>query len=511
MPIRFTSVLLLTLALVGLSGPPARAHTVTLKSGKVFEGKVISQNDREVVIETTFDGRKTLARVDVASVDTSVPPLRDQLQFRASKADTAEARWDLYDWAKRKGFENELTYILEAIVDLKPNDRRARKLLGHKKVGGKWMSPEQEQEHLKRKFEAEQRAKGLVPYKGGWVTPEERDAREKGLMKDGDDWVTEEEYHRRRGEKLVDGKWIKLGFKEGKTWSLRVTREARVNLRYEWSPHYNVVTEVKGSLAKRIIKAAEKAFEVMRDVLEPSAQEYPETIEERIHLILCNKLPAYVRFSEWFDKTYDADSLVPGWALAVRRQHSWWWVQDLRTTGLYQFPNTDKTFVSNVVHNVGLILLTRYRYNYTFPTVWLREGFAYHVEMEALGYSQSFTLGRGGGSGGAAAGAKGPIWIDSAKWRGALKKLVADGQDPPLRRIARMTQDQFRYVELVKAWSVVEFLIRWDRTKFKAFMDASKVRDAAEEDALRKAYGVGYRDLDRKWREYVSAGFKITP
>lgn len=498
-------------ALVLAAAGTAAAHVVTLKNGKTYEGEVVSQDERQVVVETTFDGRKVFARVEVASVDLSVPPLRRQLEFRASQAKDVPSRWNLYDWAKDKGFKKELIYILEAIVDLEPNDRRARKLLGHKKVDGRWMSPEEEKAHRRRKFEEEQRAKGLVPYKDEWVTPEERDAREKGLLKDGDTWVTEEEWHRRRGEKLVDGKWIKVGFKEGKTFALKAAREARVNLRYEWGPHFDALAEVKPELVQRILRAGEKAFAAMRAVLEPTAEEYPENVEERIQVVLCNKLPAYVRFSQWFDKTYDADSLVPGWAGAIRRQHSWWWVQDKRITGLYQFPNTDKTFVSNVIHNVGLILLTRYRTNYAFPSVWLREGFSYYLELEALGYSQSFTLGRGGGTGGAAAGTAGPVWIDSAKWRGALKKLVAAGQDPPLRRIGRMTQDQFRYVELVKSWSVVEFLVRWDRARFKRFVDASKERGTEEEDALRSAYGVGFRDLDRKWREYVGADFKLTP
>jgi hypothetical protein len=242
--------------------------------------------------------------------------------------------------------------------------------------------------------------------------------------------------------------------------------------------------------------------------LKPTADEYPETLEERVRLALLNKLPGYVRFSKWFAKTYNVEAMSPGWGRAVQRQHGWWHVQDHRWTGNYQFPNIDKTFVSNVVHNTGLILLTRYKANYAFPSVWLMEGFAYYLEMEAIGYSLSFTLGRGGGSGGAGEGETGPVWADSAKWRGALTKLVNGGQDPPLRRIARMTLDQFRYVELIKSWSVVECLIRWDAKKFKKFIDLSKDRSKTEEEALTEAFGVDYRKLDKKWRAYVTAGFR---
>ena len=59
---------------------------------------------------------------------------------------------------------------------------------------------------------------------------------------------------------------------------------------------------------------------------------YANVLEERIKLALCNKLPGYVRFSQWFDKTYKVDSLTPGWLRAIQRQHGWWHVQDERWT-----------------------------------------------------------------------------------------------------------------------------------------------------------------------------------
>jgi len=505
MPLRSVCLLL---AVMFLGGGVASAHTVKMKDGTVHEGKVVSHDDKEVVIDTTFHGRKTLAKVDVMYTDTNTPPLREQLQFRANEAKDAEARWDLYKWARKKGFQEELTYILHAIIDLAPEDRRARKLLGHQKVDGKWMTSEEIKQAEKEKFEAEQRAKGLVPYEGEWVTKEEKEGREKGLKQDGDDWVTEEEWHRRRGEQFVDGKWIKVGQKEGKDLTAKIARATRVKVAYRWSPHFDAISEVKPALTQRVVDACEKAFTVMRSTLKPKEGDYPEGLEERIKLALCNKLPGYVRFSKWFDKTYDVDSLTPGWLRAIQRQHGWWHVQDERWTSVYKFPNTDKTFASNVVHNVGLILITRYKANYAFPSVWLREGFSYYLEMEAHGYTQSFTLGRGGGSGGAAAGTAGPVWADSGKWRAALQKLVADGMDPPLRRIAKMTVDQFRYEDLVKSWSVIECLVRLDPVRFRKFIDLSKDRTKKEEDALIEAYGMSYRKLDEKWRAYVTAGFK---
>ena len=507
--VRMHRTILLALLVLLATGARAAAHTVTTKDGTVYEGKIVSQGEKEVVIDTTFDGQKVIARADVQAINDSVPPLREQLAYRAKTAEDWKSRWNLYKWAKEKGFTKELGYILEAIVDLKPNDKKARKLLGHKLVDGTWMTPAEEKRHLQQQFEAEQRAKGLVPYEGGWVTPEERDAREKGLKKDGDDWVTEEEWHRRRGERFVDGKWIKLGFAEGKELTERIIREGRLKMAYHWGPHFDAHAELGPQLAKRIVDSSEKAFAVMRKTLRPTQEDYPETIDERIHLFLLKKMPGYVRLSTWFDKTFDVESLTPGWKTAIQRQNTWWHVQDIRAATVYQFPNTDKTVVSNAVHAAGLLMITRYKANYEFPSVWLREGFAYYLEMEALGYTQTFSLGQGGGTGAAGAGMKGPVWADSAKWREALKQVVNEGNDPPLRRLAKLTVDQTNYVRLVKSWSVVEFLIRWDAAKFKRFIDLSKDRSRTEEEALKEAYGASYQKVDARWRQYVQAGFQV--
>lgn len=505
---------LLLVLVAGLClGRPAHAHEVKTHDGRLLEGTVVSQDEQEVVIETTFDGTVRLARSDVAWVNTDIPPLREQLKYRASEAADAKARWDVYNWAKKKGFDEQtLHYLLEGIIDLAPNDKKARKLLGHEQVDGTWMSAEQKAEHLARKLEAEMTAKGLVLHEGEWVTPEEKDARLKGLKRDGSQWVSEEEWHLRRGQRKVHGRWEKIGEREGQAFVKKSVESTRVDFQYEWTPHFDVVYEVNPELAKRIGDSAEKAHAVMREVFRTTEKTYPHTEQERVKLVLCNKAPAYTRFSQFFGELIKAEEIVPGWARAIQRQHGYWWVQDVPLTAGYQFPNTDKTFVSNVIHNGAMVLLTRYRWADSRPGQWLmahhwlREGFAYYLEMEALGYTHSFTLGRGGS--GESPGAKGPIWVESDQWRAGLKNLVGEGADPPIKRIAKMTGDMFGYVELVKTWSVVECLIRWDPLRFERFVALTKEGEKEEEQCLQEAYGVGWTQLDQKWRDYVGNDFR---
>jgi len=495
-------------ALFALAAPAARAHTVETMDGKVYEGRILVNNDEHVIIATTFEGSVTIPRAQVKTVDDQTPPLREQLQFRADLAkDDVPKLWDLYKWAKKQGFEEDLVHILDRILELEPKNVKAHKLLGHEKVDDRWMTADEKEAYLREREEAEMQAKGLVRYEGRWVTPEEKDALERGLVRDGDAWVTEEEYHRRRGEQLVDGKWVKVGEKEGKDWHEELTN-SRIRTSYRWSPNVDAYYDVEADQAKRVVDGAEAAFTVFFRTLEPDEQAYPRGVQGRVRLHLFNKLPSYGKFADFFDKKEKCTELIRGWLPAVRRQHSFWWVDPVGVVGVYKFPNTPRTFISNAVHNMGLILLTRYRFNYQFPRQWLLEGFAYYLEMEALGYSDTFSLSRGGTA--AATDAGRPVWADSDKWREALKGLVAGGNDPPLKRIVQMTSDQMHYIELVKSWSVVECLIRYDRKLFLRFLEADKDRANTEEDALRKVYGWGWRDVDNLWRKYVTAGFRHT-
>src|SRR5438552_5038461 len=99
----------LVAALAAVPAGRAAGDVVTTKDGKTYEGKVVSQDDAKVVVETTFDGAKELPRADVKSVDTTTPPLRDQLAYRAGQAKgDAPALVELTAWAKSKGFSKEI-------------------------------------------------------------------------------------------------------------------------------------------------------------------------------------------------------------------------------------------------------------------------------------------------------------------------------------------------------------------------------------------------------------------
>jgi hypothetical protein len=495
--------LLVFVGLLAASPRPALSDLVTTSDGTVYEGKVVEDRPDAVVIDTTFDGRKEVPREQVKKVDTSVPPLRDQLAYRVREAKEAKALLEAADWAKSKGFKDEVVELHRKVIELDPQNARARKALGHVKVGPKWMSPEEKEAADAAAVEAEMKAKGLVLHDGRWVTPQEKEALEKGLVKDGDEWVTEEAYHTRRGEKKVDGKWIRVGEEEGKARATAISQAIGTPLTALWGPHVDLIHELKPADAQALLDAAEKGFRAAASLLDPAGSEALSGL--RVQVVVFDKATPYARFVERFAEEQQIGKIPgqEGWARASARQKSFWWTDPVAVTGHYVFPNTVRSVTSNVVHNLALIALNRHRFNYRWNSSWLQEGFAYRTEMASIGYSDSYTIGSGGADPGEAS-----AWTDSKKWKDSLRGAVAVGKDPSMPRLAGATLDRLGLVELVKCWSVVDLLAGLDPAKFKAFVDGTKVRNASEEEALQAAYGLDYRGLEARWRAFVQAGFK---
>ena len=503
---RCVAAVLLCGALLGV--PAAGADVVKTKDGKTYEGRVVSQDDATVVVDTTFDGRKELPRATVTSVDTSVPPLRDQLAFRVRDATDVPALLKAVDWARSKGFKDELADLWKKVVALEPQNAKARKALGHVKVGDRWMTPEEKAAADAAADEAAMRAKGLVLHQGRWVTPQEKDALEKGLVKDGDDWVTEEVFHRRRGERKVGDAWVRVGEGEGKARQAHLAKEVGVPLEYVWSPRADVYHELNATEGQALVDACTAVTLAFERLLKPGPDDRMEDV--RVEVVVPHKAPAYARYVQLFAKEQGILQMAgrQEWASQASRLRSFWWTDPKCAVGAYLFPNTLDAVRSNVAHTLVFVLLNRYRFNYRFTSPWLSEGLAYHLEMAAVGPSSSFTIGRAGIPGGGDPQA----WQDTKRWPELLRSIVLGAQDTPLPRLARSPADGLSLVDLAKAWSVIHWLAESDPTKLKAFLDLTKTqRDEPDETNFKQVYGFDMREADAKWREHVAPAPPPTP
>lgn len=484
----------------------AGADVVVTTDGKTLEGKVTRSDDSVVVIETTFDGTKELSRSTVKSIDTTVPPLRQQFAFRLGQAADVPSLLSLLDWAKGKGFKEDLADVWKKVLTLDAANVKAHKALGHVLVGKTWMTPEEKAATDKAAEEAALRAKGLVPYEGRWVTPAEKAALEKGLMKDGDDWVTEEEFHKRRGETKVGGTWIRVGEADAKAHGAAVSKELGSTLKVEWSPHVDFVHDLEAADAKTVLDATEKACAAFTRLMKPGAGDKLDGVRVALHVF--QKAPTYARYCEFFAKEADLASLAgfDSWGrMAGRIRGCHWWPAPGPMVATYVFPYTVPNTASFAAHHTLVSLISRYRFSIKKPTPpWIVEGLAYVLELEATGTTDTFTVGRGGIAGG---GDPGP-WQDVKKWKDALKASVLSTQDTPFTRLDGFAEEQLQLPDLVKSWSLVDYLVRLDRAKWKVYVDALRNKDASGDDALKEAYALDGRALEARWRTWVQGGFQ---
>jgi hypothetical protein len=155
-----------------LGAAPALADVVTLKDGSKREGKVVSEDNDEVVLEVAQGRLKAqliLKRSEVTGIEkgpTANEKLVAEVAARRAKlgAKDAEAWLEFARWLDGlSGFSADARAAYEKVVAIDPDNAAARTKLGYQKVGGQWMTEDEVMA-----------AKGLVRYAGKWVTPEEK-------------------------------------------------------------------------------------------------------------------------------------------------------------------------------------------------------------------------------------------------------------------------------------------------------------------------------------------------
>jgi hypothetical protein len=128
----------------------ARADTVTLKDGSQREGKVVRQDDKEVVLRVAcgrLSAEVTIPRAEVASIQkgptgnekllAEAAARRRKLKGRDAAGWLAYARW----LDSHSGFTAEALQAFERVIEIAPDNPAARERLGYVRDGKKWVRP----------------------------------------------------------------------------------------------------------------------------------------------------------------------------------------------------------------------------------------------------------------------------------------------------------------------------------------------------------------------------------
>ncbi|MHC4957287.1 MAG: hypothetical protein ACYTGN_02855 [Planctomycetota bacterium] len=149
---------LLAVSLLTLFAVSAAADDVHLKDGRVLSGKVVEEKSRYLVVDR--DQKHVAKRSDVAKVVTAESFMdRYEKKLADLLEDDAEAIYEFGRWLSENDWTSRAHRAYEAVLDLDPDHRGARRALGYQLYEGEWVSP--------RELNIR---KGLVEFEGRWYT-----------------------------------------------------------------------------------------------------------------------------------------------------------------------------------------------------------------------------------------------------------------------------------------------------------------------------------------------------
>jgi hypothetical protein len=142
-----------------------RADVFELTSGGRLEGKLLPADDASKLnctIELAAGGRVTVARSQIAKIETVTDAVAEYKKLTRTSPDTVDAHWQLSEWCREHKLRDERRQHLDRVLELNPNHADARAALGFHQKDGQWMNRDDVMA-----------SRGLVLFDGKYVTPQQ--------------------------------------------------------------------------------------------------------------------------------------------------------------------------------------------------------------------------------------------------------------------------------------------------------------------------------------------------
>jgi hypothetical protein len=534
------------LALLLLS-TAAPADTLYLKANDkpVVKGvKVIEEDSSKIYYLDMALKRRAYSKSMIGRVSKERTVIHEyQERFDALK--TGNAAVELAKWAADKRFHKDVvrsTY--ERAVALDPSHEDANVFLGNVLYDGKWVTPVELDRRVAGAESDKMKAQGLVKYKDEWVTPEDKENLEKGLEKFEGKWMTSDQIQQAKGFVKFGGKWVKKDELEIQKLLGPARRATGLGerLTVHMTDHYAILGDLPPEKMKILGTTMEKLHAEWLKIF-PSARKNRQLLGGKQRLYAFKKARPYTKICAWVYDQYKKSGEYSPDRLKVEKQRmkmrqretSFWEVQFRRMSEVgkeyggvteevmsahVQMPDPFEGLKGHCVHFGANILATRHE-GVAFPTWWLNESLAYYLEIKVAGGAQTFSTSVGGGGGYSKnapilEGERNP-WLESKNWKPKLLTMVRANGDPKLNKFKGKglfdPKNQLRIEDLAKGWSVVEFLILDDATKFATFFNDAKngagdTPVEREVGAVIKHYG-SYRKIEERWKAYALNNFRV--
>lgn len=159
---RLCGVLIAAALVLGLAQPSA-ADVIVFRDGRRLEGKITKETEESLTLQVKY-GEVVIARRNIASVEKGPTSLEEYEKMAAATEDTAKAHFELGQWCRQKGLEEEAKKEYLKALETDPTYAPAGKALGYEDVEGKWLS-----------HDDAKKARGLVEFEGKWMPEKDRD------------------------------------------------------------------------------------------------------------------------------------------------------------------------------------------------------------------------------------------------------------------------------------------------------------------------------------------------
>ena len=501
---------------IGTTLLAAAADELKLKDGRVREGKVLVDTAAGVKFKDKFGGEALWPRDQVASVVRKDLPEEALAKKRAAlDPKDAAGRWALAQEARDGKLRRAYEELLDEVLRLDPSHAEANKARGNVEFEGKWMRPADRDRLVEERVKAEKASKGLVEYKGRWVSAEEKEALEKGLVLHDGKWMSEREAKLAQGYIEYKGGWVKKD--EVETIALRdaLQEAAGVPLAVAQSERFSVAAPWNQVDTQKLLQDCERTYAEFAGIfgVKPTDRLLDDPFnrkERRCTVVVLDKEPQYQKFLDGLLRFHgDLKKVLSTEKVEhMRRQKGFYLIDpDCWIVG-YQFPHPKEQMRHTVVHKLSHILVQRWHFKgVSWTNWWLVEGLGEMQEVNAFGNCQVFCTTAGYGQ---TAGQD--KWIGES-WKAECKKVALAGGDRKLAEILTRGLNDLEPWDLVKSWSFVHFLVVLDKEKFARLVlllkGGTPALDGPDKDgvsspgALRQIYGASAEELDARWREFV--------
>ncbi len=174
-----------------LAAEPAGSIVIVLDDGVEIRGcEILSENDTQVVVKTSFAAKITLPRSKIKEIRREAKPFRvdwEEMFQRASEKSDIPALMKAGAYAADKGMPDEARISYERVLSIEKDHAEARTALGYARLDGEWLAAQRVAELMKQGYVVEGTElvlrKGTAPLPGGEekreLTPEERKRKEK--------------------------------------------------------------------------------------------------------------------------------------------------------------------------------------------------------------------------------------------------------------------------------------------------------------------------------------------